>query len=662
MATASSIPSSEASIILAPEVVEYRKSRAKCLKDALEVLESDFLLGMVIRCDDDFEQRFEKFRWWQKKAMGLRHPYDPEALYSLEEIKLESSEIKSLSKEIRCLPKLTVLKVGYNALKELPDEISCLIKLEELHAQENELRELPDTIGELEKLRLLMLEGNSFHTLNNKIGKLHLLKRLLLSHNKLIEMPTTIEQLVKLQELDLRANRLKELPDEIKGLVSLRRLDLRQNKLVALPETIGALKALEVLYCDKNKIKRIPEGSILKSPRDLSEGDRDSEEPELWLSSNALADFPKEIFSSLRDLEVLRLDRNEIQLVSKAIAENLPNLRVITLRENPLESVGHPLTMARWLQELKAIDFIHEVVASESKGADGNDDDKGPTEQKEEGNSHGSRRRERSQQQQSNDDSSDAKSEEKGESSQISTDEDASGSAGNADEKGQIQDKKIPVERLMKEADDVLARVKVLDLSQKTLRAIPSQLRCCGHLVKLDLSVNKLKTIPKELCELVFLQKLNLEHQFNFEDSRETCCSRVSATVRWLFAVLLGHNKLRRVPKEIGNLRGLTLLDMTHNELVELPDTIADLKVNLDDWGREQPNGKMRGGSRTLSKLIEMKQSMRTLWIRGNKIRDLPESMATLAGGEFTIFYMDRPLKETATAKKLAKAGVMCLP
>jgi len=71
---------------------------------------------------------------------------------------------------------------------------------------------------------------------------------------------------------------------------------------------------------------------------------------------------------------------------------------------------------------------------------------------------------------------------------------------------------------------------------------------------------------------------------------------------------------------------------MTHNELVELPDTIADLK------------------------------SMRTLWIRGNKIRDLPESMATLAGGEFTIFYMDRPLKETATAKKLAKAGVMCLP
>ena len=70
------------------------------------------------------------------------------------------------------------------------------------------------------------------------------------------------------------------------------------------------------------------------------------------------------------------------------------------------------------------------------------------------------------------------------------------------------------------------------------------------NLIVLELSFNGLQSLPSCICQLVSLEEL-----------------------------YLGHNNLKILPKEIGDLPALTRLDLVHNGLQEVPFCISRLRT-----------------------------------------------------------------------------------
>ncbi len=99
-----------------------------------------------------------------------------------------------------------------------------------------------------------------------------------------------------------------------------------------------------------------------------------------------------------------------------------------------------------------------------------------------------------------------------------------------------------------------LKRVKNLDLSNKDIKILPSEIGDLSHLEHLDLSYNYLKELPPEIGKLNELKTL-----------------------------LLIKNELSKLPLGIGNLINLTLVDISHNKITEIPSEIGYL-VNLKSF------------------------------------------------------------------------------
>lgn len=98
-----------------------------------------------------------------------------------------------------------------------------------------------------------------------------------------------------------------------------------------------------------------------------------------------------------------------------------------------------------------------------------------------------------------------------------------------------------------------------LDLSNRDIREVPSEIGQLIQLEHLDLSYNFIEKLPPEIGNLINLKTL-----------------------------LLLKNEIRAIPPEIGNLRKLTLIDISHNRFRELPSTIgylSDLKTLDASYG-----------------------------------------------------------------------------
>lgn len=99
-----------------------------------------------------------------------------------------------------------------------------------------------------------------------------------------------------------------------------------------------------------------------------------------------------------------------------------------------------------------------------------------------------------------------------------------------------------------------MTTLKVLDLYDNYLSAIPATISRCTALVKLHLANNEFMSFPREVCTLTNLRCL-----------------------------VLGDNAIPSIPAEIGNLRALTKLDMQQCNVVgALPEEIC-LCVNLEE-------------------------------------------------------------------------------
>ncbi|XP_072902269.1 leucine-rich repeat and calponin homology domain-containing protein 1 isoform X4 [Hemitrygon akajei] len=176
----------------------------------------------------------------------------------------------------------------------------------------------------------------------------------------------------------------------------------------------------------------------------------------------------------------------------------------------------------------------------------------------------------------------------------------------------------MPLARSLERALAEAAGAGILGLSGRKLKEFPRSVT--GHdlsdTVQADLSKNRLSEIPMEVCHFISLEMLNLYHN---------CIRVIPDTVINLQALTnlnLSRNQLSTLPLCICALP-LKVLVVSNNKLVSLPEDIGQLKclMELDVSCNEIT---------VLPQQMGQLRSLRELNVRRNYLQILPEELADL--------------------------------
>uniref|UniRef100_A0A182FGB9 Disease resistance R13L4/SHOC-2-like LRR domain-containing protein n=1 Tax=Anopheles albimanus TaxID=7167 RepID=A0A182FGB9_ANOAL len=222
---------------------------------------------------------------------------------------------------------LTSLDLSSNTLTLISENIQNLVDLTVLNLQDNALTSLPEGIGALTKLSKLNVARNKLADLPESFFGLKELKHLNLSHNEFPEVHSNISDLIMLEtlQLTLNNNRLTELPNDIVNLRNLHKLDLSKNDLKRLPPVMGELRKLECFYVQHNDIDELPD------------------------------------FTGCETLKELHMANNFIRTLPADFCENLPQLRVLDLRDNKIERLPDEIAL---LASLTRLDLSNNTISS----------------------------------------------------------------------------------------------------------------------------------------------------------------------------------------------------------------------------------------------------------------------------------------------------------
>ena len=117
-----------------------------------------------------------------------------------------------------------VLWIWLNGLESVPESVWELANLEELRLDSNKLKTLSPAITKLAKLRKLSTGGNQFEGFPEAVCKLEQLEGLSVGGCQLRVLPSSFASLRNLLELQLDNNAFEQLPEVICELRSLRKL------------------------------------------------------------------------------------------------------------------------------------------------------------------------------------------------------------------------------------------------------------------------------------------------------------------------------------------------------------------------------------------------------------------------------------------------------
>ena len=114
-------------------------------------------------------------------------------------------------------------------------------------------------------------------------------------------------------------------------------------------------------------------------------------------------------------------------------------------------------------------------------------------------------------------------------------------------------------------------KIEVLSLTNCGLDRIPSSIKHCKHLHRLNLEGNQIKHIPRWLTSLDSLEEINLN--FNKLNLKRRDIRRLSKVED----ILLAGNDIKKLPDNVGILR-CESLNLSKNQISTLPKSFANLK------------------------------------------------------------------------------------
>ncbi|XP_071952907.1 uncharacterized protein [Antedon mediterranea] len=274
-------------------------------------------------------------------------------LIILQQLDLSKNGIVSIPDNIKCCKNLSVIDLSVNPLGKLPEGFTHLTNLTQLYLNDTILKYLPANFGKLTKLTVLELRENHLRSLPKTISKLTELERLDIGSNEFRELAKEVGSLTKLTELWIDANKITVLPEGLGGLTSLTFFDASCNRLEYLPADIQNWESLTDLHLSKNYLQELPENlgklSRLKTLKvdenelaflPFSIGGLVSIE-ELILSCNDLEELPPSI-GLLRQLSHLNVDENLLAYIPPELG-SCNHITVLSLRSNRLKTVPDEL-------------------------------------------------------------------------------------------------------------------------------------------------------------------------------------------------------------------------------------------------------------------------------------------------------------------------------
>jgi len=482
---------------------------------------------------------------------------------------LACNKISSISPQVSNLVSLGSLDLHDNQLEALPPELGALVNLKRLNVSHNRLETLPSEFFQLKELRHLQLNNNNMSTLADGISDLDMLNYLDLSCNQLTALPSNIGFLSKLSTLLLSKNKLSSLPSEVAFMKDLATLDVNSNQLVSVPEEMQELSHLEMLYLRHNQLTRLPCLKHCINIKELQLGNNRVEEISLQdienipnvkildLRENKLKSLPEEI-TALQQLERLDLSSNDLSTLPFTLGL-LPHLKTLQVEGNPMKSIRRDIVARGTTGLLKYLRsrIDQDQLAELQKTSAGN---VSPVPM-----SGGS---------------PPIPDKFKMKSTQ----------AVNIAKKGLLD---IPLE-LISDAREV--GVTALDASKNQLTSFPANLRdvlpilfelnlgsnkipelpawinLAAKLQFLDLSNNKLTSLPDQLGELQHLREIALSFNQLTEIPAGLCrCSKLET-------ILIANNQVRSIHVDrLSQLTQLAVLDLQNNAIDQVPPELGNL-------------------------------------------------------------------------------------
>lgn len=264
---------------------------------------------------------------------------------ALREIYLGNAYVNYLPPEIGDLSNLEKIDYWVGKLKAIPDEIGRLKKLRVLNLEHNEIAAIPDSMGGCSSLEIFRCSGNMVADIGNGFCDLGSLTDLYLSSNQITALPDSIGKLKNVDFMMISENPLKTIPESIGGMDSLQGLIMQNCSLSTLPEGIGDLKLLKNLNLNGNQLTVLPNsfGSL---------GTLEN----LYLKDNQLVELPGS-FSGLSSLKNLYLSGN---LLTDGVSElsDLSSLLVLDIKNNKLTTLGYGVLLQELYADSNNIDTV----------------------------------------------------------------------------------------------------------------------------------------------------------------------------------------------------------------------------------------------------------------------------------------------------------------